>query len=87
MADRAIDLDGDGLPDMGLVPLGNHTLTGYASFFTSRDRVGATHPFLQRAVDYCPSPAYDPATYTWTTGSTTRRVLTDIDGDGLGRTL
>jgi RHS repeat-associated protein len=77
---RAIDLDGDGLVDQALVP---YTPSGSgsqvaASYLTTRDRLGNTHPFQVRlnAGTYEP---LDPGAYASNAG----RYFADMDGDGL----
>jgi RHS repeat-associated protein len=85
--DRAFDLDGDGLPDMTLLPtkLGTPPGTLEESFFTTRDRNGVTHPFQALGMGRFVPPSIDPALPPLgsTTHSTATRALADIDGDGL----
>jgi RHS repeat-associated protein len=75
---RSADIDGDGLPDMTLVPITNNT-SQYSSTFSVRDRAGVTYPFGNTTVQACATSAMDPTTY----GSDAFRTLTDMDGDGL----
>ena len=75
---RSVDVDGDGLTDMTLVPVPNNA----AAFTTSlsvRDRRGVTSPFGGATISACTSAAMDPATY----GSDTFRTMADMDGDGV----
>ena len=72
----AVDLDGDGLPDMSFIP--TKANNAFQRFFTIRDRTGATHPFLaQPPIALCPSPAISPV------GNATDLAYADADGDGI----
>ncbi len=64
----AMDLDGDGLPDVALAGTvaadANGTPTGsYYPVLSTRDRLGATHPFLEREPSICAPSTYDPKVY------------------------
>jgi YD repeat-containing protein len=88
MGSRAFDVDGDGIPDMTLVPasVAGATIGSYATYFTSRDRSGVTHPFQIPGAGYFPSPDLDPTIPPFggsTSESTAVRAVADVDGDGL----
>jgi RHS repeat-associated protein len=77
---RALDLDGDGLPDQALVPYlppGSLTTIPY-SYLTTRDRTGAVRPFARRfgGGSY---QMEDPSSYP----NYLARAFADVDGDGL----
>jgi RHS repeat-associated protein len=87
------DVDGDGLPDLGLgYGLGTTAATGYETAITSRSISGSVRPF---AYQRPPGGLCWPDDYTITnlgllglTGSpnvdyNVERALTDIDGDGV----
>jgi RHS repeat-associated protein len=82
---RAVDVDGDGLPDMTLLP--DEVSPGvfhpyFSTRFSSRDRAGVTHPFLTTSPQYCIAPSYDPTQFGGA-GSNATRAMADVDGDGL----
>jgi YD repeat-containing protein len=75
---RAVDVDGDGLPDMTFVPAQD----GSAHFTTTlslHDRAGGVHPFGGPTISTCVTPDMDPTTY----GKDSFRTMADMDGDGL----
>ena len=89
IASRAFDVDGDGLPDITLLPstFSGDTLATYNTYFTSRDRNGIAHPLGVAGAAYFPSPDIDPTVPPYSavsSSSTAARAVTDMDGDGLG---
>jgi RHS repeat-associated protein len=87
IASRAFDIDGDGLPDMtfigsGTSSAGSPSVPGYVTYFSTRDRNGAGHPFrVPGSVRFSP-PNMDPTRAT-TDSSQAMRAIADVDGDGL----
>lgn len=75
-AKNAIDVDGDGLTDMALLPDAQHNLN---TVVTARQRTGGTSPFWRTLGGAAPHSELDPATY----GPGALRLFTDFDGDGL----
>ena len=77
---RSLDVDGDGLTDMTLVPNGTSPFTGYESFFTTRWKDGRTLPFAYSTIATIPNLTdMDPGTW----GNDSFRTMADMNGDGL----
>jgi RHS repeat-associated protein len=84
IAGRALDMDGDGLPDMTFASVGTSSagVPGYATYFSSRDRNGVTHPFSVQGSVKFPPPWMDPTQVSSGPSQPTRAVA-DMDGDGV----
>ncbi|MGH7293553.1 MAG: toxin TcdB middle/N-terminal domain-containing protein, partial [Polyangiaceae bacterium] len=74
-AGRAVDVDGDGLVDMTLLPEGS--ASSFTSKLTARLRDGSVSPFTTTVPGGCASPDMD------VTSDYGQRFLADMDGDGL----
>lgn len=67
---NAIDVDGDGLPDMTNMAFAN--AGGIATYFSTRDRAGVTHPF--NVPNVAPATMWEAPSWAW-------RIPTTNDGD------
>ena len=83
---RAVDVDGDSLPDLTLVPVQSGSSYNYETLFTLRDRSGRTYPFANSGQVYCPAPASNPSAFGYPTDQL-QRTMADVDGDGLADLL
>jgi RHS repeat-associated protein len=86
LPNRAVDIDGDGLTDLGIVPLQGTSTSSYTTLFTARDRTGQTLPFfMQSPASFCPTQDYDPTMWGVTVGFRTISpigdafIVTDFD--------
>src|SRR5262249_24991169 len=80
---RAVDVDGDGLPDMTFIPGAGSQSGQFQTYFSTRDRFGQTHPFGAAGASYCPSVYMDPSLTEYAKNGQSGRALADVDGDGL----
>jgi RHS repeat-associated protein len=81
---RAIDIDGDGLIDMMLVPqevTGTNPQSLENNYFSALDINGQVQPFARPTVNTC--PAQQLLQNEFTNGSNLKPVIADMDGDGL----
>ncbi|HEY3816930.1 MAG TPA: RHS repeat-associated core domain-containing protein [Polyangiaceae bacterium] len=80
---RAMDIDGDGLTDMGIVPEGTTSGTDLRGYFTTRNALGQINPVAQwSATPTCGSNSLWGDIRSFYKGAA-QRVLADVDGDGL----
>ena len=80
---RAMDVDGDGLTDMGVVPEGAVSGTSLRGYFTTRNALGQINPVAQwSAVPTCGSGSLWGSLGSFYKGPA-QRVLADVDCDGL----
>ena len=78
---RAMDIDGDGLTDMALVPY-EYAGTNVYSYFTARNVAGSISPLERRNGETCINKQMW-GFRNFFSGHATQRVVTDFDGDGL----
>jgi RHS repeat-associated protein len=82
LSGRSVDLDGDGLTDIALVPSDETFIPVqpvYQSSLAIRDRTGVTQPFGLPTKHLCAQSELDPTFY----GPGAVRSLADVDGDGI----
>ena len=81
---RAMDVDGDGLTDLGDVPLYSQNWN-IGTYFSTRDINGTIHPMAQASTaTTCASPKSMLASaYVGGYSHATQRLIADVDGDGI----
>jgi RHS repeat-associated protein len=77
---KALDIDGDGLTDMALIPSLSGLQVRRTSFFSQKDRLGNVQPFSRNTTATCYP---DTSTLGGVTVGGIARSFADMDGDGL----